>query len=175
MRVGVDDEVGYLWRAVDCNTRQPVDARAGAAARTSTKHGDGDANTNNNNGAEDTGSGGGGGGGGTARSISVYSDGPSPGWNWMVYGDQWAIPVRPGFGAGGSTAGRTLNTPYSSPQPPPKHPLTTPQTPPKLAVPADPGRRVHQRAARRAGGALVHPLPGDPQALRGREAQVETC
>ena len=111
---------------VDCNTRQPVDARAGAAARTSTKHGDGDANTNNNNGAEDTGSGGGGGGGGTARSISVYSDGPSPGWNWMVYGDQWAIPVRPGFGAGGSTAGRTLNTPYSSPQPPPKHPLTTP-------------------------------------------------
>jgi hypothetical protein len=96
------------FRPVNCDTLEPVDAKAGARARADTTTGtastdknnkDDDNNTKNGDAAQDTSTGGGGGGG----TIFVYSEAPSAGWTWMMYADQWSLPIREGWGAARST------------------------------------------------------------------------
>ena len=87
------------FRPVNCDTREPVDAKAGARARASTTTGGASTdnnskennNTKNGDAAKDTSTSGGGGG-----TISIYSEGPSAGWKWMMYADQWSLPIRAG-------------------------------------------------------------------------------
>jgi len=33
-----------------------------------------------------------------SRVVKVYSEGPSPGWTWLAYNDQWVTPIRADYG-----------------------------------------------------------------------------
>lgn len=106
------------FRPVNCDTKEPVDARKGAAARLATraigardgvlvKGGGADQKVATFPATSIRGSSSPADGFGVVggRTIDVYSEGPSPGWSWSAYNDQWVLPIRPGYGVGGSNAG----------------------------------------------------------------------
>ena len=95
------------FRPVNCDTKQPVDARRGASARMgvadveekgrrlSMLNGGGDGQrvfVNNASAAP------------VPRTVPVYRDAISPGWSFNAYKDQWAEISKLGHGAGGSAA-----------------------------------------------------------------------
>ena len=95
------------FRPVNCDTKEPVDARRGASARMgvadveekgrrlSMLNGGGDGQrvfVNNASAAP------------VPRTVPVYRDAISPGWSFNAYKDQWAEISKLGHGAGGSAA-----------------------------------------------------------------------
>ena len=108
------------FRPVDCNTKAPLDARKGAAARLGVRDvaardgvlvngGGSDQKIAKFSASSSSSSRGGNGNvnGGVkgGRTIVLYREGPAPGWGWNAYNDQWVILIRPGYGASGSNGG----------------------------------------------------------------------
>ena len=95
------------FRPVNCDTKEPVDARRGASARMGVADveekgrrlsmlnggGDGQRVFVSNASSELT-----------PRTVPVYRDAISPGWSFNAYKDQWAEISKRGHGAGGSAA-----------------------------------------------------------------------
>ena len=109
------------FRPVDCATREPLDARLGAAARmNATIVANANANATVANATTDenpTLIPGGGSDqlvatfgysnrrGYEMRTVAVYAAGPSPGWSWLAYKDQWTRLALSGKGVDGGVGG----------------------------------------------------------------------